>query len=142
MLGMYFNQSIEQASRELQRRQSSQSDQPKTQTTLDHHDFINDLIRTQKLRMFPQTHDYVTQSGAVIKKELFGKSIDLVDHLIAKKHEKMQAMHDSVNLSTPESHGAAHSGQQQSCTVPTQAPWDMCVQHCNASSSRFLQHEV
>ena len=38
--------------------------------------------------MFLQTHDHVMQSGAVIKKELFGKSIALVDHFIAKHNEK------------------------------------------------------
>ena len=37
--------------------------------------------------MFLQTDDYVMQSGAVIQKELFGKSIDLVDHIIAQHKE-------------------------------------------------------
>ena len=46
---------------------------------------VYELTSIQKLSMFPQTHDYMAPSGKVIKQELFGKSIVLVDHILVKK---------------------------------------------------------
>ena len=74
--------------------------------------------------MFPRTHDYVSPSGKIIKKILFGKSMDRVDQLIAKKRQEMFAVHSTslfrAASSKKESHGAAHCYQQ--CIVPAVAP--------------------
>ena len=82
MLGMYFNGSIEWSASNFQRKQSSPST---TETHLNQNEFVYELTSTQKLSMFPQTHDYMTPSGKVIKQYLFGKSIVLVDHILVKK---------------------------------------------------------
>ena len=126
MLGMYFNGSIEWSARNFQRKQSSPST---TETHLNQNEFVYELTSTQKLSMFPQTHDYMTPSGKVIKQELFGKSIVLVDHILVKKQENMRAIHAaalvqmSQGVANDESHCAAHSNQQ--CIVPAVAPCEM-----------------
>ena len=71
----------------------------------------------------------MTPSGKVIKQELFGKSIVLVDHILVKKQEKMRAIHASAlvqmsqGVANDESHCAAPSNQQR--IVPAVAPCEM-----------------
>ncbi len=73
---------------------------------------VFDMIESQKDRMFPACYDYITPSGKVSKKKLFGTVIPRVDRMLQDKGKTKTALEMTglgIQVEEETGHRAAHA---------------------------------